>query len=164
MNRSHFVTLLLVGFGASGLLACGKSQSDPSSATTPASAQASAKDEAPKELELLNVSYDPTREVWRDINEKFIPTYEKTSGTKLTIKQSHGGSGKQARAVIDGLAEADVVTLASYFWTPTRSPRRASSTPAGSTNFPTILSLTRRRSSSSCGRAIPRESRIGPIS
>src|SRR5712692_5910704 len=62
---------------------------------------------------LLNVSYDPTREVWRDINSNFIPRYEKEKGVKLTINQSHGGSSTQARAVIDGL-EADVVTLASY--------------------------------------------------
>jgi len=62
--------------------------------------------------ELLNVSYDPTRELWRDINANFIPVYGKQSGRALTIKQSHGGSSTQARAVIDGL-EADVVTLAS---------------------------------------------------
>ena len=62
---------------------------------------------------LLNVSYDPTRELWRDINEHFIPAYEKQTGTKLAIKQSHGGSSSQARAVIDGL-EADVVTIASF--------------------------------------------------
>ena len=62
-------------------------------------------------LELLNVSYDPTRELWRKLNERFIADYEKQTGTKLGIKQSHGGSGTQARAVIDGL-EADVVTLA----------------------------------------------------
>jgi sulfate/thiosulfate-binding protein len=62
--------------------------------------------------ELLNVSYDPTRELWRDINEHFIPIYEKETGDTLTIKQSHGGSSTQARAVIDGL-DADVVTLAS---------------------------------------------------
>src|SRR5215207_5309252 len=68
---------------------------------------------ASNELELLNVSYDPTRELWRDINANFIPKYEKEKGVKLTIKQSHGGSSSQARAVIDGL-EADVVTLASY--------------------------------------------------
>src|SRR4029077_2081495 len=64
-------------------------------------------------LELLNVSYDPTRELWRAINEKFIPKYQKDTGTSLDIKQSHGGSGTQARAVIDGL-EADVVTLALW--------------------------------------------------
>jgi sulfate/thiosulfate transport system substrate-binding protein len=65
-----------------------------------------------KELTLLNVSYDPTRELWRDINEHFIPIYEKGTGVKLTIDQSHGGSSSQARAVIDGL-DADVVTIAS---------------------------------------------------
>ncbi|MCI0642625.1 MAG: sulfate ABC transporter substrate-binding protein [Gemmataceae bacterium] len=64
-------------------------------------------------LELLNVSYDPTRELWRDINGHFIPTYEKDQGVRLSIKQSHGGSSTQARAVIDGL-EADVVTLAAF--------------------------------------------------
>jgi sulfate/thiosulfate transport system substrate-binding protein len=64
-------------------------------------------------LELLNVSYDPTRELWKDLNEAFIPTYAEQSGKTLTIKQSHGGSGSQARAVIDGL-EADVVTLALW--------------------------------------------------
>jgi sulfate transport system substrate-binding protein len=65
-------------------------------------------------LELLNVSYDPTRELWRDLNERFIPVYEAASGVRLSsIKQSHGGSGTQARAIIDGL-EADVATLAMY--------------------------------------------------
>lgn len=64
------------------------------------------------EITLLNVSYDPTRELWRAINSRFIPAYEKETGNKLSIKQSHGGSSTQARAVIDGL-DADVVTLAS---------------------------------------------------
>lgn len=68
---------------------------------------------AAKELELLNVSYDPTREVWKEYDAIFAPIYEQKTGTKLSIKQSHGGSSSQARAVIDGL-EADVVTLASY--------------------------------------------------
>ena len=67
---------------------------------------------ADKAIELLNVSYDPTRELWRDINANFIPRYGKEKGVKLSIKQSHGGSSTQARSVIDGL-EADVVTLAS---------------------------------------------------
>ncbi|HUQ69478.1 MAG TPA: sulfate ABC transporter substrate-binding protein [Planctomycetaceae bacterium] len=62
--------------------------------------------------ELLNVSYDPTRELWRDINTSFIAAYQKQTGVTLQIKQSHGGSSTQARAVVDGL-EADVVTLAS---------------------------------------------------
>ena len=64
-------------------------------------------------VELLNVSYDPTRELWREINENFIAAYIKEFGKSITIKQSHGGSSTQARAVIDGL-DADVVTLASY--------------------------------------------------
>src|SRR6266850_4202833 len=64
-------------------------------------------------LELLNVSYDPTRELWRDLNASFIAQYQKDKGVTLSIKQSHGGSSSQARSVIDGL-EADVVTLASY--------------------------------------------------
>jgi len=67
---------------------------------------------ASEPIVLLNVSYDPTRELWREINEAFIPLYEKETGQKLKINQSHGGSSTQARAVIDGL-EADVVTIAS---------------------------------------------------
>ena len=73
-------------------------------------------------LELLNVSYDPTRELWRDINAAFVSKYEAKSGTTLEIKQSHGGSGTQARAVIDGL-DADVVTLA--MWPDTDAIRKA---------------------------------------
>lgn len=57
------------------------------------------------------MSYDPTREFYGEINEIFVPQWKKQTGEELTIKQSHGGSGKQARAVIDGL-EADVVSLA----------------------------------------------------
>ena len=64
-------------------------------------------------LELLNVSYDPTRELYRAINAAFVPQYKAQTGTELVIRQSHGGSGTQARAVIDGL-EADVVTLAMW--------------------------------------------------
>ena len=60
---------------------------------------------------LLNVSYDPTREFYKAINEAFAAKWQAETGEELTIDQSHGGSGKQARAVIDGL-EADVVTLA----------------------------------------------------
>ncbi|MEI6653467.1 MAG: sulfate ABC transporter substrate-binding protein [Verrucomicrobiota bacterium] len=64
-----------------------------------------------KHLELLNVSYDPTREFYAEVNQAFSAEWEHKHGQKLAFKQSHGGSGKQARAVIDGL-EADVVTLA----------------------------------------------------
>lgn len=68
---------------------------------------------ASKQLKLLNVSYDPTRELWKQVNAAFVPEYEKKTGTKLEIKQSHGGSGSQARGVIDGV-DADVVTLAIW--------------------------------------------------
>ncbi len=60
---------------------------------------------------LLNVSYDPTREFYREYNELFAQHWQRHSGQRATIRQSHGGSGSQARAVIDGL-DADVVTLA----------------------------------------------------
>jgi len=61
--------------------------------------------------ELLNVSYDPTREFYQEINSAFAKQWKQQTGKSLTVKQSHGGSGKQARSVIDGLS-ADVVTLA----------------------------------------------------
>jgi len=63
------------------------------------------------EVTLLNVSYDPTRELYQDFNVAFAKHWQEKTGVKVVVKQSHGGSGKQARAVIDGLA-ADVVTLA----------------------------------------------------
>lgn len=63
------------------------------------------------EISLLNVSYDPTRELYQEFNDAFAKHWQAKTGDKLTIKQSHGGSGKQARSVIDGLT-ADVVTLA----------------------------------------------------
>ena len=69
------------------------------------------KDGKPKSVELLNVSYDPTRELYQEYNEAFVKHWKEESGQDVTVQQSHGGSGKQGRAVIDGL-EADVVTLA----------------------------------------------------
>jgi sulfate/thiosulfate transport system substrate-binding protein len=63
------------------------------------------------DITLLNVSYDPTRELYVEINKAFAAKYKAEAGKTVEIKQSHGGSGKQARSVIDGLA-ADVVTLA----------------------------------------------------
>lgn len=71
--------------------------------TTPACAQ--------KSVTILNVSYDPTRELYQDYNEAFSKYWLAETGEKVTFQQSHGGSGKQARSVIDGLS-ADVVTLA----------------------------------------------------
>src|SRR3954449_2838886 len=71
--------------------------------TTPLAAQQNA-------ATLLNVSYDPTRELYKDINGAFAREWKRRTGQDVEVKQSHGGSGAQARAVIDGL-EADVVTL-----------------------------------------------------
>src|SRR5712672_2497507 len=82
--------------------ACSKHASSSSSSGT------GAKDT--KEIKLLNVSYDPTRELYTAINTAFATQWKAKTGQVVTIEQSHGGSGKQARAVIDGL-EADVVTL-----------------------------------------------------
>ncbi len=64
-----------------------------------------------RELQLLNVSYDPTRELYADFNKAFAAHWKSRSGEAVTVRQSHGGSGRQARSVIDGL-DADVVTLA----------------------------------------------------
>jgi sulfate/thiosulfate transport system substrate-binding protein len=66
---------------------------------------------AGQNVTLLNVSYDPTRELYQDVNAAFAKAWQARTGQGVTISQSHGGSGKQARAVIDGL-QADVVTLA----------------------------------------------------
>ncbi len=66
---------------------------------------------AKKSIELLNVSYDPTRELYEAYNKSFATYWKNKTGQDVTVKQSHGGSGKQARAVIDGLG-ADVITLA----------------------------------------------------
>ena len=73
-------------------------------AVTPSLAQA-------KEVSLLNVSYDPTRELYQEYNAAFAKYWKTKTGDDVTVKASHGGSGKQARSVIDGL-DADVVTLA----------------------------------------------------
>lgn len=97
------VTALMLSLSAAG---CSK----PAAATGSAANQASS-GEAPEQLTLLNVSYDPTRELYQELNEEFKKDYLKTNNVAVEIDQSHGGSGKQARAVIDGL-EADVVTLA----------------------------------------------------
>jgi sulfate transport system substrate-binding protein len=79
-------------------------------------------------VELLNASYDPTRELYRDLNEAFAKKHKAETGVDVTVRQSHGGSGTQARAVIDGL-EADVVTLA--LWGDTDALRRRGLIPEG---------------------------------
>jgi len=71
----------------------------------------SARAQSSQDVVITNVSYDPTRELYKAINEAFAKQWQASTGQKVTIRASHGGSGKQARSVIDGL-EADVVTLA----------------------------------------------------
>src|SRR6187401_1976548 len=89
------------------LTGCTKHADEQGPAAAASTEISSAKSES---VEILNVSYDPTRELWREINERFSAAYEKETGVKVSVKQSHGGSSTQARSVIDGL-EADVVTL-----------------------------------------------------
>jgi sulfate/thiosulfate transport system substrate-binding protein len=69
-------------------------------------------DNAPNQL--LNVSYDPTVEVYAALDKAFTQQYRKQTGVTLDIKESHGGSGRQARAVVDGTEKADVVALPAY--------------------------------------------------
>jgi len=84
---------------------------------------------------LLNVSYDPTREFYQEINAAFAATWLTTTGTRVSVTQSHGGSGKQARAVIDGL-EADVLTLALAYDINAISRRSGSLPPTWQTRLP----------------------------
>lgn len=101
-KRKHlFQSLVLISVLALALTGCSSSSSE-----TDTGAQ-----DTKKSVELLNVSYDPTRELYEEFNKDFIKKWKDETGQDVTIKQSHGGSGKQGRAVIDGL-EADVVTLA----------------------------------------------------
>ena len=93
MTRSVRTLLVIAVVAAVLIAACGALSSDPDA------------------IELLNVSYDPTREFYQDVNSAFTKSWQASTGQAVTINQSHGGSGKQARAVIDGL-RADVVTLA----------------------------------------------------
>jgi sulfate/thiosulfate-binding protein len=86
--------VLLAAVGAAGLLAAHR-----------------AADAQPKDVTLTNVSYDPTRELYRALNEAFAKEWQASHGQRVTIRTSHGGSGRQARSVIDGL-QADIVTLA----------------------------------------------------
>jgi sulfate transport system substrate-binding protein len=76
---------------------------------------------ATADVDLLNASYDPTRELWKELNQAFASEYQRTQGQTVRIRQSHGASGSQARSVIDGLP-ADVVTLA--LWSDTDQLRK----------------------------------------
>lgn len=90
-----------------GMVGCSSQSSKQQTETS----KADTNDKKPEDVELLNVSYDPTREFYEEFNERFSTHWKEKTGQKVTVKQSHGGSGKQSRSVIDGL-EADVVTLA----------------------------------------------------
>ena len=91
-NRQRFLIAAAIAFGIMTTVATVRAQTAP-------------------EVVLTNVSYDPTRELYRVLNDAFSKQWQASAGQKVTIRTSHGGSGKQARSVIDGL-EADVVTLA----------------------------------------------------
>lgn len=101
MKVSTFASLILTLLGASLFVGCSDSNTNAASGT-PTAASA---------IRLLNVSYDPTRELYAEYNEEFRRHWKAQTGQDVSIEQSHGGAGKQARAVIDGL-KADVVTLA----------------------------------------------------
>ncbi|HWO98505.1 MAG TPA: sulfate ABC transporter substrate-binding protein [Bacillus sp. (in: firmicutes)] len=100
--------LLVLTLAAVMLAGCSSNQTSSQNNQKEEDNEAASKKEP---VELLNVSYDPTRELYQDFNEEFSKYWEEKTGQPVTIQQSHGGSGKQGRAVIDGL-EADVVTLA----------------------------------------------------
>lgn len=117
-NRVSRLWAAIVGIGL--LAGCNDSGSGTKSNGT-ASGDANAASST-EPVEILNVSYDPTRELWKELNEKFVAHWEKSKGQKVTVKMSHGGSSSQARQVIDGLP-ADVVTLA--LWADTEAIHKA---------------------------------------
>ena len=105
---------LLTVLGAGMLLQACSGQNNQGKASPAASAASAPASEAAangKGITLLNVSYDPTRELYAELNQAFASQYTQRTGTPITIRQSHGGSGKQALSVLGGL-KADVVTLA----------------------------------------------------
>jgi sulfate/thiosulfate-binding protein len=103
----RLAALVLLSVGLNG---CGNDSSGRSAAAS--SSDPTSRSNGQK-FHLLNVSYDPTRELWKDLNKAFEAVSTERAGSFVTVKQSHGASGSQARAVIDGL-EADVVSLALW--------------------------------------------------
>lgn len=101
MKKKLVVSAIIFALGVSTLTGCGGKNESADKAT----------DEAKKSVELVNVSYDPTRELYAAYNDLFASYYKEKEGVDVTVTQSHGGSGKQALEVANGL-EADVVTLA----------------------------------------------------
>ncbi|HEY3107143.1 MAG TPA: sulfate ABC transporter substrate-binding protein [Chloroflexota bacterium] len=100
LSRSLLATVALAACGAPAASSAGPTKASSAGAPAP--------------VTLLNVSYDPTRELYQEVNPAFARLWKERTGQSVTINQSHGGSGAQARAVVDGL-EADVVTLALAF-------------------------------------------------
>ena len=113
------------------------------------------------QITLLNVSYDPTRELYEAVNAQFAKDWKTKTGDDVTINQSHGGSGKQARAVIDGL-EADVVTL-GLAGDIDAIVEKADLLPVetGNRACPTTVAPTLRPSCCWCAREIRNRSTIG---
>ena len=111
---------------------------------------------------LLNVSYDPTRELYQDFNPSFAKYWKAKTGQVVNIQQSHGGSSKQARAVIDGL-EADVVTLALAYDVDAIAEKANFCPRTGNRDCPTIARLTLRPLFFWCARAIPKTLKTGTI-
>ncbi|BAN45876.1 sulfate ABC transporter substrate-binding protein CysP [Metapseudomonas resinovorans NBRC 106553] len=110
--------------------------------------------------ELLNVSYDPTRELYQEYNAAFVKHWKAQGGDDLKVQQSHGGSGKQARAVIDGL-KADVVTLALAGDIDELQKLGKLIPENWQARLPDNSTPTPRPSCSWCARATPRASRTG---
>lgn len=104
MKRKWLTGLVASAALSAFLVGCGTDEAEKADGSTGLG-------DAPEKVELLNVSYDPTRELYDEFNAEFINHWKDQTGQDVTIQQSHGGSGKQGRAVIDGL-EADVLTLA----------------------------------------------------
>jgi sulfate/thiosulfate-binding protein len=123
ISRRRLLALATTSIGASlAALACAPAAlptgTSAPAAAGPATAEsakppaaATIKPSAPGDVALLNVSYDPTRELYQELNTAFARLWKEQSGQTVTVKQSHGGSGAQARSIVDGL-EADVATLA----------------------------------------------------
>ena len=112
-------------------------------------------------LTLLNVSYDPTRELYRDINRAFIAAWQDKTGQRIKINQSHGGSGAQARAVLDGL-QADVVTLALGADIDALAKRGLIAAGLAATAAGQCVALSPARLCSWCAKATRRASMTGP--
>ena len=115
------------------------------------------------EVTLLNVSYDPTRELYQEYNAAFAKHWQEKTGDTVTVQQSHGGSGKQARAVIDGL-EADVVTLALAYDIDAIAEKSGLSAKTGNPICRVRVPPTPPRSPFWCAKVTLRELRTGTIS